>query len=883
MSRSIFRRSRVARTPLAIAAGLLCSTGGAFAQAPASAAAPATAASDAEHQSVNVTGIRSSNIMTIGAKTDSTLTIDTIAADQIGQLPDFNVGDALKRVTGVNTLLYQGEPRFIIVRGLDANYDTTLIDGFTLATGDVGGRQTYMEMLPSDFARRIDATKTFLPDVDGGAIGGVVNIVTGSAFNYKDNLLTLSTKAGVDVDPQKYGGNHPAGQADIKWAKQFGDGNQFGLLTTASFWSRHINVPQLESGGALNWYTANGKVSATPYSGTGYAVPAGRVWYNYDDSRSRTGLTTRLDWQPSDTLNGHISAYDFKQREIANRRDLTIAVASNATDSNQTPTSGDLSSATQTAQLGRLHWNRGLYGLNGELEYQATPNWLNELRASYSKAVVSNPQTWDNFSQAGLGFHYDWSDIEPTFTPTNAATADNLALYKLNYHRQDRTQYNSEVRDLQLNSKFNVGADDRGWGGEFGVRSVRTGMATTFTRTTWSGAPYTLAGVTTGKTICGMACNYGIPVISPVLADDQFHQYEASETATVDTASQFGGDYSVVETVNAAYLQGQYRAAHWLVAGGVRYEHTRFDDTGYQSTNGTYAPVSDSTRYGKVLPSLVAVVDTSSVSKLRLGISETLGRPRFDQMATHGGTLVTTSSPPTLSVGNPSLKPRISDNLDVGHDWYLDGGRGIVSVALFHKNIKSEIFNYGEMDTIDINGVPTTALVTEARNSPSLVRLSGLELGVTKDFTFLPAPFDGLGINANATFMRANYPVTLNDGSVQNMAGLPEQPHQMWNLALYYEKGPVHAKLAWNHLGKLWDDRYPNFTPTGFYRERYQLPTNNLDLQMAYDLSKRYSVSLDVLNATSQGIQSNIGRQQEYYEAGWHLFPSVLLGFNAKL
>lgn len=881
------RRLRALRSPAAIAAGLLCSAVGAFAQAvpavAASAPQPATAASEAL-QTVSVTGIRSSNLRTIGAKMDSAVTLDTVAADQVGQLPDFNVGDALKRVTGVNTLLYQGEPRFVIVRGLDANYNTTLIDGFTVATGDVGGRQTYMEMLPSDFASRIDVTKSFLPSVDGNAVGGVVNILTGSAFDYADNFLNLSVKGGENIDPDKFGGNHPAGQADVKWARRFGDANQFGLLTTASFWSRHIDVPQLEAGGALNWYNPSGTVSATPYSGTGYGVPSGRVWYNYDDSRNREGLTTRLDWQPDGPLSGHVSAFEFKQREIANRSDDTLAVATSATDSEQTPSTGTLSSVSQTVQLGRLHFDRALYGVNGELQYEAAPNWLNELRASVSKSTVSNPQTWDNFSQSGLSYDYDYPvGGEPVFTPTNPAQANNPALYKLNYHRQEDTQYFSDVHDIQFDSRFNDGADDRGWGGEAGVRSVRTGMATFFTRTSWSGAPYTLANVLSTSSLCAKACNNTIPMIAAGLADSEFQQYRSTETVTVDTVSQFGGDYSTAETVNAAFLQGQYRADSWLVAGGLRYEHTHFDSTGYQATNGAYAPVSSDSSYGKVLPSLVAVLDTTPRSKLRLSASQTLGRPRFDQMATHGGTLVTSGATPTLSVGNPDLKPRISNNVDIGHDWYLDSGRGIVSIALFHKEIKDEIFNDGQTETMPINGVPTPVLVTEARNSPNLVRLSGLEFGVTKDLTFLPAPFDGLGVSANATFMHARYPVTLSDGSVQNMSGLPEQPHNMANVALYYEKGPIHAKLAWNHLGQLWDDRFPNFTPSGFYRNRYQQPTNNLDFQAAYDFSKRYSVSLDILNIASQGVQSNIGRSQEYYEAGWNLFPTVLLGFSAKL
>ncbi|MFY8060904.1 MAG: hypothetical protein ACOVMK_05110 [Arenimonas sp.] len=36
----------------------------------------------------------------------------------------------------------------------------------------------------------------------------------------------------------------------------------------------------------------------------------------------------------------------------------------------------------------------------------------------------------------------------------------------------------------------------------------------------------------------------------------------------------------------------------------------------------------------------------------------------------------------------------------MGHEWYFDKGRSMLSVAVFHKNIKDEIFRFGETQTI---------------------------------------------------------------------------------------------------------------------------------------------------------------------------------------
>ena len=137
-----------------------------------------------------VTGLRASAERGVRLKRNADRIIDTVSATEIGQLPDFNAGDALKRVTGVNTLLYQGEPRFVIVRGFNQGYNDLLIDGFSLASTDINmgasnssGRVISMEVLPSNIASHIDVIKSATPETDANFIGGLTNFATPSAFD----------------------------------------------------------------------------------------------------------------------------------------------------------------------------------------------------------------------------------------------------------------------------------------------------------------------------------------------------------------------------------------------------------------------------------------------------------------------------------------------------------------------------------------------------------------------------------------------------------------------------------------------------------------------------------------------------------------------------
>ncbi|PTS84191.1 TonB-dependent receptor [Sphingomonas sp. HMWF008] len=848
--------------------------------------APVTAAPVGDGDIV-VTGVRASNQKAVRIKRASDQIIDTVSASEIGQLPDFNAGDALKRLPGVNALLYQGEPRFIIIRGFNQTYNDILIDGFSLASTDVnlgqtnsGGRQVSLEVLPANLASHIDVIKSAIPSTEANYIGGLANFATASAFDFNKDTLTASVKAGQAFDSKGKGGDHFAGQAEIAGAKRFGSGDQFGLYLSATYWSRQINVAQVETGGTRNWYTATGALT-TPYGGNGYAVPSQRLYYNYQNKRERLGFQGRFDWKPSDSFSAYVSAYHFHQREDSDRNDLNAAVQASSRVTGQTATSGTLTNVTQTMQLGRYRWSRNLSGLYSRFEGTLGGGLKLDGGASWSTSRVDNPQTVDAFAQTNMQFNYDTSGAVPLFTAINPTAAGNLALYPTNLHREERYRLGEDRYDAQLNLTYNTAPGDRGFGAAIGGRYSAIRQDVSFSRTNYTRLTYTLADASAGATLCGFVCDTPIPVVNAEKVDALFAAQKAGALATIDTAAVAGGTFSTREDVTAGYIQAQYRTDRLYLVGGVRVEHTKSGSSSTQATNGVYAPVSASTDYTNVLPSGLLVFDTTDASKLRIGASMTVSRPNFGASSLRGGVLNTLSNPPTLSTGNPDLKPRRAVNADIGHDWYLDGGRGIVSIAGFYKWIRDDIFTYGVLQSVP--GVTGQVLVTQARNTGQLVRAYGIEVSASHDLTFLPAPFDGLGVSANATFSRAHFPVTLSDGSTRVLNNLPSQPGRIYNASLYYDKGRVHGRVAWNYLGKLYDDRFPNFTPAGFYANRYQQATNNVDVQLSYDVTHNVTVSLDALNLSKQGMRYKYGVDQELLQSAWSLPTQVLAGVKVKL
>lgn len=52
-----------------------------------------------------------------------------VAADQIGKFPDANIGDALKRISGITMQNDQGEARNIIIRGMAPQLNSVMLNG----------------------------------------------------------------------------------------------------------------------------------------------------------------------------------------------------------------------------------------------------------------------------------------------------------------------------------------------------------------------------------------------------------------------------------------------------------------------------------------------------------------------------------------------------------------------------------------------------------------------------------------------------------------------------------------------------------------------------------------------------------------------------------
>lgn len=100
-----------------------------------------------------------------------------VSAKTIDASPDITVANVLQRMSGValepsNT----GDGQHAILRGMDKRYNYTLVNGIKIPSPDNDNRYVPLDIFPADMLDRLEVTKSLTPDMEGDAIGGVIDM-----------------------------------------------------------------------------------------------------------------------------------------------------------------------------------------------------------------------------------------------------------------------------------------------------------------------------------------------------------------------------------------------------------------------------------------------------------------------------------------------------------------------------------------------------------------------------------------------------------------------------------------------------------------------------------------------------------------------------------
>ncbi|WP_440877477.1 TonB-dependent receptor [Thalassotalea sp. PLHSN55] len=296
----------------------------------------------AETEVIVVTGIKDSLSRALSRKRHAEFGMDSISAEDIGKLPDVEIGDVLERIAGVQ--VNRGDDGVVngtSIRGLPGYFNRTLYNGRVIATSLSTERYFDSQIIPAAFMTSVDVHKTAMAnDIEGG-LAGVVNLKSVRAFDVGKKAVrfkaTLSNPSNVDdvntdvlavfsdlyLDESvgfTFGVNH----------LQYNTESQKSLNGAPTKKIKEATGKDYDGNGIDN----DGVDAAGNPTGSGqeYFVPASINYALDQNFRERTAAFANLEWRPTDDLRlfGEVlySSYDT----INNRSQLRFKPIANLSE-----------------------------------------------------------------------------------------------------------------------------------------------------------------------------------------------------------------------------------------------------------------------------------------------------------------------------------------------------------------------------------------------------------------------------------------------------------------------------------------------------------------------------------------------------------------------
>jgi len=414
-----------------------------------------------------------------------------------------------------------------------------------------------------------------------------------------------------------------------------------------------------------------------------------------------------------------------------------------------------------------------------------------------------------NFSYAGpkkTTGTYDLSDLLFMITPE--AAAYDASEYSADEAELEADHYREILNQASINYTLPTtlfGGDTTfKFGGKYSKRHKRSNVEYRLYDVSDSGLSLADNQSYTGATLYDGRYNFGptVDFLKSLAAAEAAGYLTDAQLEMEDTVvGELGGDYDVTETVSAGYVQATIRAGNWTVTPGVRVEHTAntssakaFDE---DSSLDTPFNVFGKKDYTDVFPSVVGRYDVSPNTLVRFAATTAIGRPNYVDLAP---TVNVSKGDGEAELGNPDLNPLKSLNLDAGVEHYF-GRKGVLSVSAFYKDIDDPIFQTGYTGDLSIAGATYTGVsITQPKNLKS-AKVSGVEFNFVYQLDALPAPFDGLGVSANATVQSSS-----TDGAEgRDKVRLIYTSDTTGTAELTYEKYNWTARVAYSYRSKFLD------------------------------------------------------------------------------
>lgn len=836
------------KTPLgrAISLSLLVmASSGAFA-AETALATGAVAANATDLDRVEVRPQLESQTRAVDLKRSSNAIEDAVSSDAMGVYPDKNVAESLQRLPGISVTRDQGEGRFVVIRGLDANLNSVSVDGIAIGTPEGSSRAAPLDVIPSDSTERLRVVKSPTPDMPGDAIGGAILVESASAFDREGRSL----RGKIEASHQQLSGN-TSPKAAFNYSEVFAD--TFGVALGVNYQNRKFESDNSEVEYAALDDDRPDDLFATSLQHRKYEI-----------ERKRIGANLNFDWHPSQdscyylrTLYSQFDDAETRQRTLFNFGDGDVT----ALGGNQFRVDDLPSDAIQ---------KRMRYRTKEENTFAASVGGENRLGGAvldYKLGYTRTEERVDDEMEAR--FEYDGDDLAgsvdqnsgiPGYTLSDTGWMQN-ANYAFDRFVVSPKRTDDEERSAQINVRFDGEASSYKFGllGRWRDRDVdsnenelRRGPGVDLD--SWSTGTPEHRGGTLGQGMSSAA-------MRRYWAQNGGQYSARPQDVGANALVSLEEDYTASENIFSTYAMGTWDIGALRIIGGVRVENTQFRATGNSvdvaedGRSFTVTPLSASRSYSNVLPGLHLRYDAGSDWVLRAAANKTVSRPSFGDIAPRIGY---NRGDEEVRLGNPALDPYESNNIDLSIEKYL-GSTGIISLGLFHKSIDGYIVNTISNDDPEYPGFEVTRVTNGDK-----ARVTGAEFNWQQQLSFLPAGWDGLLVGASGTWLDTDF-----DPGVAGREGddfnLPRASRHVYSAHLGYEKDGFSTRIA-----TVYRSEYLDTLGDSGATDIFVAPNTQLDFSLDYKITASVSVYFEAQNLLDkplelyQGVRSRTLQNEEY-------------------
>jgi hypothetical protein len=587
--------------------------------------------------------------------------INVISSKEIEVSPDITVANVIQRVSGVSLERNSnGDGQYAIVRGMDKRYNYTLVNGIKIPSPDPKNRYVPLDIFPSDLLDRLEVTKALTPDMEGDAIGGVIdmkmknapdrftlNVNVGTGYNQlfvNNPFRTFDKKASPRLSPRiSNGQGSQASIEDFKrgnidfYDRTFTPNQVYGLSIGNRFFNNKFGV--IVAGSYQNTFRGANSMFMTTFIDQEKNTPYYEILHirKFSNEQVRAGVHAKLDYVINNDhkLDLYLSTISLNDFETRSQIDTIIKIGRG-----QGPGTGRIELRERSRQTYQKIYNTTLQG-----SHKFSDAFKGDWSAVYSLATNDDPDMAE----------LKW--ITAVRRNNNGELIQDPIMYDTDYKRRWMNN-----RDQDLAGYVNFSYKPQGInmplefksGGMFRYKNRKSNFDEYLFRT--------------------------IPIMQEWTGDVNDASWDLFNTIGTPTAPL---NYRCNENIAAAYgmFKLEYEKFHAL--GGARFENTSFN---WESD----APITvdgrtGSIKYFDLLPSLHLKYMPDSKQNIRLSYFSSISRPSFYEVIPYE-----INEDDFRERGNPFLKRTSANNLDLRYEFFssfLDK----IMVGTFYKRIVDPI------------------------------------------------------------------------------------------------------------------------------------------------------------------------------------------------